>query len=258
LEENGGRPDTDIFKTSDGKIETDVQFFYGITEGVYDLFDNYNVFKERIPKGSIPIGTDSTGNQILLELDSNKIFFFDHETEETHLSSLNFVEFLNSLYSFEVYESEFDAAIDNEDIQFFKSNISPGKSIDDIKNEFDQTAFIRSCMVGKVKLVKNLVDLGANMDQGLFIASSRGHYEIVEFLIEKGVDLEERENGLNEETPLIKAAYGGHLEVVKLLIKEGADIHAKDKNDYTALDKSRWSNNKELVDYFEKVIYKDI
>ncbi|MCV6630148.1 MAG: ankyrin repeat domain-containing protein [Flavobacteriaceae bacterium] len=43
--------------------------------------------------------------------------------------------------------------------------------------------------------------------------------------------------------------------MVKLLISKGADIEATDDYGQTALNKSYWSNNQELIDYFEKEVY---
>ncbi|BDR57651.1 SMI1/KNR4 family protein [Xylocopilactobacillus apicola] len=51
----------------------------------------YGMFSQRMPKGYIPIGRDPGGNLILINLDSGKIYFWDHEfePEEDELDTRN-------------------------------------------------------------------------------------------------------------------------------------------------------------------------
>ncbi len=67
----------------------------------------------------------------------------------------------------------------------------------------------------------------------LFVAASQGHTQVVEYLLEIGVDPDQRtEEGA---TPLIIAAKNGHLDIVKLLINNGADVDARADNGATAM-----------------------
>lgn len=61
----------------------------------------------------------------------------------------------------------------------------------------------------------------------LHSACYEGHPEVVEFLLEKGADIE----ALNGRgfTPLQLAVYGGRRDVVELLLEKGADINAENK-----------------------------
>lgn len=48
----------------------------------YDIFENINTYKERIPNKFVPLGDDGMGNLILISLNDNgKIYFWDHEAE---------------------------------------------------------------------------------------------------------------------------------------------------------------------------------
>jgi ankyrin repeat protein len=67
----------------------------------------------------------------------------------------------------------------------------------------------------------------------LFSASLRGHTETAKLLIEKGADVNAKNN--NGWTPLYAAAIGDHTETVKLLIDKGADVNVKDSSGKTIL-----------------------
>lgn len=60
-----------------------------------------------------------------------------------------------------------------------------------------------------------------------------GNIERVKYLVERGVDINEKDN--EGSTPLILAAILGNAEVVGLLINKGADIEAKNAHGQTAL-----------------------
>lgn len=63
--------------------------------------------------------------------------------------------------------------------------------------------------------------------------------ELVEYLIENGLDIEAKSDG--GWTPLHSQAYGGHTDGVELLLEHGADIEAKHAYDMTPLVSSvRW------------------
>ena len=54
----------------------------------------------------------------------------------------------------------------------------------------------------------------------LYIASAKGHKEIVELLLSKGAAIDLADN--NQITPLYIASYQGHKEIVELLLDKGA------------------------------------
>ncbi len=86
----------------------------------------------------------------------------------------------------------------------------------------------------------------------LFIASSNGHIEVVQELLKRGANIEQKDN--DGYTPLICgiflelfnhfkwfiyflfiASFNGDIEVVKELLKRGANIEEKDNDGYTPL-----------------------
>ncbi len=255
IKNNGGRPTPNIFKTLRGEYETDVQFLFGITNGNYDLRENFQELKHHIPFEFIPIAIDSGGNFVLLDLNTQEICFFDSETKEKYLVSETFKSFISGLYNLKEKETELDKAISLQNIFYFKSHIEKGERIDSIVNEFNQSIVTVATLKGKLKLLKFFIENGAKYDMALFNACSNGHIEIVKYLLLKGANPNESDIEQNGDTALIQACFGGHLEIVKLLIKNGADINAKDINGQTALNKAYWSDNQELIDYLEKEIY---
>ena len=69
----------------------------------------------------------------------------------------------------------------------------------------------------------------------LYYAASFGLYEIVEYLLENGVDIDEA-GGLYEGTALHAAVWRSHKDIVKLLLESGARTDVKDGNGMTPLD----------------------
>ncbi|HEY1188169.1 MAG TPA: ankyrin repeat domain-containing protein [Gemmata sp.] len=85
---------------------------------------------------------------------------------------------------------------------------------------------------GNLGLVKHLVALGADVDckggilggSAINEAASKGHLEVVAYLLDSGAGLDVSEPQYN---PLFSAIYGGNLDVVRLLIDKGIDTHVK-------------------------------
>ena len=85
LKTNGGRPSRVMYKTKGGEFESHVNWFYGIASGAYDIKHQYLLLKGRMSDKEVPIGDDSYGNFILLNIETSKVSFFDHETDEVWL-----------------------------------------------------------------------------------------------------------------------------------------------------------------------------
>jgi ankyrin repeat protein len=85
---------------------------------------------------------------------------------------------------------------------------------------------------GNLTLAQRLVNLGADVNQrsGIFggaainMAASKGHTEMVRYLLSEGAELDV---GEPERNPLFSAIYGGHLEIVRLLVEAGIDWRVK-------------------------------
>ncbi|OGV67527.1 MAG: hypothetical protein A2283_02810 [Lentisphaerae bacterium RIFOXYA12_FULL_48_11] len=90
---------------------------------------------------------------------------------------------------------------------------------------------------GKLGTVVYLVEKGADVNarddiETVLINAAACSFEIAKLLIEKGADVNLR---TEYSTALIAAAEHGQLETVKLLLAKGADVNAQDKGGRTAL-----------------------
>jgi len=95
---------------------------------------------------------------------------------------------------------------------------------------------------GSLSRVKSSLADGANINAkrsngttALHSACSRGYFEIVQYLIENGADINAR-GGDDNDTPLIWAVYNERNNISKFLVDKGANINARDKHGKSALN----------------------
>ncbi|AZK48559.1 ankyrin repeat domain-containing protein [Paenibacillus lentus] len=89
---------------------------------------------------------------------------------------------------------------------------------------------------GHLEIVEYLVDAGIdiNAQGGTFStnalerATAKGHLDIVKYLINHNIEIDISEP---ERNPLFSAIYGGHFEIVKLLVENNIDITIKYSGD---------------------------
>lgn len=101
-----------------------------------------------------------------------------------------------------------------------------------------------ACIAGNEKLVRRLLDQGhpVNIRDNcgwlpLHEACNYGYKEIVELLVEKGANVNDRGgSGCNGMTPLHDTCSNGHLEVIEYLLDHGASVLAQNDNGETPLD----------------------
>ncbi len=78
------------------------------------------------------------------------------------------------------------------------------------------------------------------------MAASNGHKEVVEFLLQRGANIEARtERGV---TPLYIAVKDSQKEIVELLLQHGANIEAKEEDGFTPLHIAAKDGQKEIVE----------
>ena len=113
------------------------------------------------------------------------------------------------------------------------------------------------------KAVEGGVDVNAKDPAGgsslLNLAAIRGRKDLVAYLIEKGADLESKNNEGN--TALYNAAFFCHPEVLKLLIEKGANVNVTDKQGAKAIDvaKAEWSPELEgIYKFIDGVLKMDL
>lgn len=69
----------------------------------------------------------------------------------------------------------------------------------------------------------------ARLDSVMMAAVDFGHHALVQWLLERGGNLQARADAQSKQTPLHSAAWNGDLRMVKLLIDAGADASARDE-----------------------------
>ena len=97
-----------------------------------------------------------------------------------------------------------------------------------------------AALMGSDKAIKQLIDLGANIDQtdhgnrtALWWAAAAGKTQSVKSLIDAGANLDIAND--EHQTPLWTAANLKHLDVVKMLLHAGANMDIADKGNVTPL-----------------------
>ena len=105
---NGGYPENNIIELRDDEMKTiAISDFFGIgIERINDLKATFEVYKDRLPKGFIPIARTEGGNIVCLSRHNGSLFFWDHDTELLNEDigykyllpiANNFVDFLNMI-----------------------------------------------------------------------------------------------------------------------------------------------------------------
>lgn len=84
----------------------------------------------------------------------------------------------------------------------------------------------------------------------LMRAAATGHSEVVQLLLDKGANVNEREDRLGR-TALMEAAAAGKLDVVRVLVKRGADVKVTDKRGYSPPMLAYVNDNEEVVRWLE-------
>lgn len=111
---------------------------------------------------------------------------------------------------------------------------------------------------GNVALVKSLLDKGAEVEAkdefgqtALMLAARTGNLQIVKLLIGKGAYV----NGVSRrgETPVFYAARSGKIDVVRLLIGKGADAKAVNEHGRTAQWAAELSGRCDVAQYLRSV-----
>ena len=82
------------------------------------------------------------------------------------------------------------------------------------------------------------------------MAIVKGDQETVKKLIELGIDVNEKSDGM---TPLMYAARYNRTDIIKILVEKGAEINTKNSKGYTAMKFAKQSNAKEAVALLEEL-----
>lgn len=164
-----------------------------------------------------------------------------------HVTIIIFALALCIMCSYVVYAAgisyELLSAVEKNDLQRVKELLRQGADVQ-VKDAHGATPLLKAARYGYTEIAALLIEKGADVNAKddaigmtpLILAASRGHTDTTKLLIEKGADPNAKAK--DGRTSLMGAAYSGFIDIAKLLIVKGADVNAKDVMDETALAKA--------------------
>lgn len=145
----------------------------------------------------------------------------------------------------------------NNDYLNVKKYIKEGADVNDF-NESNES--VLACGIRArcdMDLLLLIIESGADIfdydEEGVSIfdmAITYGNIEMVNYLIEKGIDVN-KTNRRSGFTALMAAACYGRVEITKILLAQGADQEAVDIKGFTAVDFARKMNKKSILKLLE-------
>ena len=80
----------------------------------------------------------------------------------------------------------------------------------------------------------------------LHLAAENGHLQVVDLLISKNANFNEKEKDTGL-TPLHLAAKEGHLKIAEVLLAKGTEVNAKSSDDKTPLNLANRNDHKDIL-----------
>ena len=114
------------------------------------------------------------------------------------------------------------------------------KKIDvDLSNKSGETPLMMASIQGNLALVQTLVLKNKAMVDHigwtpLHYACAKGHFDVAQFLVANGAKVDALSVG--NTTPLMMAVQSGNEQLVKLLLDKGADLQIRNNNGLSAID----------------------
>ncbi|KAJ3280178.1 hypothetical protein HDU79_011929 [Rhizoclosmatium sp. JEL0117] len=141
----------------------------------------------------------------------------------------------------------------DSEILGYVSKLSSFETGMSLPNSDGETPLFLAAKKGNKQFVEFLLDRGAQIElqnnEGytlLALAAFEGHQETVELLINCGANIESQNK--DRWTPLALATYKGHKETVEFLLNQKADIESQNKNRWTPLAHAASNGDKEIVE----------
>ena len=128
--------------------------------------------------------------------------------------------------------------------------LEKGAHIDGSHEERDVSPLILATLRQNLHLVKYLIQKGADVNPSipdgkskpaLCAAARVGNFEITEYLLKEGADLNARD--INSMTPIAVAVFCNNTKLALYLMEKGADVNVPDVGNRTPLHYSVWNNN---------------
>lgn len=116
---------------------------------------------------------------------------------------------------------------------------------------------------GNTKVVKKFIEADPKLVNEKFfaweplqMAASKGHLELVKYLVSKGAD-KEYVHPVSENTAFHMAAFSGNIALIKYLAEAGANVNVKLKGDVSLIRYFRDQGQPDMVKFLESIGVKD-
>ena len=155
-------------------------------------------------------------------------------------------------------------AIMDNDLNRVKALIKADPDIVRVTNAAGEGPLYMATYFGHLPIIEYLVESGANIDQkeartgwtALNIAINRGHTNVVEYLINAGADWNITTK--HGDTPLIIACHqnknNSHLEIIKMLLLVSPDITVENTGGYNALSYAEEQNDEIVIQLLTDIL----
>lgn len=131
--------------------------------------------------------------------------------------------------------------------------IASGADVQEIDSDTALTPLVEAALAGNEDVVVLLIRKGADPRgrdgkgfTALHAGAHMGHVEVVELLLEQGVDLDDQEN-IARITPLHAAAERDHRDVARVLLVKGAEVDLKTGSGHTPAFMAVLNDHPEMV-----------
>lgn len=129
-----------------------------------------------------------------------------------------------------------------------------------LKNQLGYSLLHIAVMSKNPQTVQFLIDSGADMEEkdpsgqtALLLAANVGAEQAVRTLIEGGADIRVRNERNKNETALHVAARSGSVEIARLLVEKGLEVDSMDSQKITPLNWASFVGTLDMVKYFVSV-----
>lgn len=146
-------------------------------------------------------------------------------------------------------------SIKEKDLKLVEKLIKKGADPNGVATSGKNTAFHIALYVNDTNIIQLLIKYGADIEKPdqsnyspLSIAARLNNTEIINFLIDKEIDVNHINNNTIQSTALMDAAETNAVEAIKLLISKGADINILDKWHAPAITIAADKDNFEAVE----------
>ena len=146
-----------------------------------------------------------------------------------------------------------------DEIEKIRKKLNSGLDIN-VVDSGGRTLLMQACIEQNHELIEILLKMGAAVNireernwTALHFAAQNHDITAMTLLIEKGADVNAKDDYDNSVILKATSGSGGNGESIRLLLKHGADCKVKNKSGISALDLAKMVTNFDLMQYFSGI-----